>query len=233
MTVTKITQEMIDQNVLWYSTRFDDAPQGERLVICDANLSGANLRYANLRYADLRYANLRYADLRYADLSNANISNANLSNADLSNANLSGANLRYANLSNANLSGANLSGATGLLSASTYIADNFEKNANGIIGYKCFDQHYTPNDTWVLSSGSIIEEVVNFSRQSDCGCGVNVGTKEYVNLHTNKPTVWRVLIRWEWMVGVCVPYATDGKIRCEKVELLEEMTRAEFLAICE
>jgi hypothetical protein len=32
------------------------------------------------------------------------------------------------------------------------------------------------------------------------------------------------------MVGVCVPYATDGKIRCEKVELFEEMTRADFMA---
>lgn len=25
----------------------------------------------------------------------------------------------------------------------------------------------------------------------------------------------------EWLPGVCVPYNTDGKIRCERVELLE------------
>jgi hypothetical protein len=116
------------------------------------------------------------------------------------------------------------------LSASTYISDNFEKTSDGIIGYKCFDQHYSPSGDWVLSPGSIIEEVVNFSRQSDWGCGVNVGTKDYVKRQTDKDTVWKVLIRWEWMVGVCVPYATDGKIRCEKVELLEEMTRADFMA---
>ena len=29
------------------------------------------------------------------------------------------------------------------------------------------------------------------------------------------------LICWEWLCGVCVPYGSDGKIRCEKVELLE------------
>jgi hypothetical protein len=170
MTVTKITQQMIDLNVLWYNTRFDDAPQGQRLIATSANLSGANL-----------------------------------------------------------------SGVTGLLSVSTYIADNFEKTADGVIGYKCFDQHYSPRGDWVLLPGSIVEEVVNFSRQSDCGCGVNVGTKAYVKRRTDKATVWKVLIRWEWLAGVCVPYTTDGKIRCEKVELIEEMTRAEFefLTICE
>lgn len=33
--------------------------------------------------------------------------------------------------------------------------------------------------------------------------------------------IWRCLIRWEWLPGVCVPYNTNGKIRCERVELLE------------
>lgn len=33
--------------------------------------------------------------------------------------------------------------------------------------------------------------------------------------------VWKVLIRWEWLAGVCVPYNTDGKIRCERVKLVE------------
>ena len=40
-------------------------------------------------------------------------------------------------------------------------------------------------------------------------------------------TIWKVLIRWEWLCGVCVPYMTDGKIRCERVELLETVSREE------
>lgn len=35
-----------------------------------------------------------------------------------------------------------------------------------------------------------------------------------------KGETWKVLIRWEWLCGVCVPYMTDGKIRCERVELI-------------
>ena len=37
----------------------------------------------------------------------------------------------------------------------------------------------------------------------------------------NETGIWKVLIRWEWLPGVCVPYNTDGKIRCERVQLLE------------
>ena len=29
------------------------------------------------------------------------------------------------------------------------------------------------------------------------------------------------IIRWEWLAGVCVPYGSSGKIRCERVELIE------------
>jgi hypothetical protein len=36
---------------------------------------------------------------------------------------------------------------------------------------------------------------------------------------------WKVLIRWEWLAGVIVPYNTDGKIRCERCELLEIVER--------
>ena len=33
--------------------------------------------------------------------------------------------------------------------------------------------------------------------------------------------IWKLLIRWEWLPGVVVPYNTDGKIRCERAELVE------------
>jgi len=176
-------------------------------------LVGANLSEANLSKADLSEANLSGADLRWADLRWANLSKANLSEA-----NLSGADLRWADLS----------GAENILSAIDYIAKNFEKTADGIIVYKTFSEHYSPPKSWVIEVGSVISDVVNFLPINNCACGVNVATKDWVLKETRRPEIWKCLIRWEWLAGVCVPYATDGKIRCERVELVEKLTRADL-----
>lgn len=130
--------------------------------------------------------------------------------ANLSGANLSGADLRYANLS----------GAKGLLSAIDYLKERFEFTSDGIIAYKVFDGSYNPPKKWVIQSGSIITENVNPNRTNSCGCGINVAPLDWVRSHYNGD-IWKVLIRWEWLVGVVVPYNTDGKIRCERVELVE------------
>ena len=176
--------------------------------------------------ADLRYANLRYADLSNANLSNANLRYADLSNADLSNANLSNADLRYANLRYADLSNADLSGADGLLSSIEFLNENFEKTDKGYIAYKVFNGEYDPPEKWVIQPGSIITENVNYNSSNECGCGINVAPLEWVKKYYKRKPIWRVLIRFEWLVGVCVPYHTDGEIRCEKVELLEIVEEA-------
>ena len=174
----------------------------------------ANLSNAYLSNAYLSGANLSGADLRGADLRGAYLSGANLSGADLRGAYLSGA-----NLSGADLSGANLSGAEGILSAIEYLKDNFEFTAEGIIAYKTFGQEYNPPEKWVLQPGSVITENVNFDRARLCGCGINVAPLNWVK-QRYLCDIWKVLIRWEWLAGVCVPYNTDGKIRCECVELI-------------
>lgn len=188
--------------------------------LSEANLSGADLRYAdlsraNLSRANLSGANLRYANLSRADLSRADLSGANLSEADLRYADLSGANLRYADLSEANLSR-----AKELLSAIDYLKEHFEFTSDGIIAYKTFNGSYNPPKKWVIQSGSIITENVNPNRTNLCGCGINVAPLDWVRSHYNGD-IWKVLIRWEWLAGVIVPYNTDGKIRCERVELVE------------
>ena len=160
---------------------------------------------ANLRNADLRYADLRNADLRYADLRNADLRNADLRYADLRYADL-----RYADLSNAD----------GLLSAIDYLRQHFEVTPEGFIAYKTFGSQYRPPEKWVIQSGSIIQENVNFDRCNECGCGINVAPLEWVRSNYNGE-IWKVLIRFEWLAGVCVPYHTDGKIRCERVQLVE------------
>ena len=175
-----------------------------------ADLSGAKLSGADLSWADLSRAKLSGADLSGADLSWAKLSGADLSGADLSRADLSGA----------DLSGADLSGAKGLTSAADFLKTHFEQTEAGYIAYKTFNSQYRAPSAWSIEKGSIIEENVNFDRCEDCGCGINVAPIEWVERHY-RGAVWKVLIRWEWLAGVCVPYRSDGKIRCERVELLE------------
>lgn len=193
-----------------------------------ANLSGAmlykaNLSEANLSGADLSGANLHKANLYGSDLSGANLYYADLYYADLSEANLSGATLYNANLNNVNLSGATLSGAKGLVDPAEYMADNFVTTKDGYIVYKCFGGSYPPPDTWNIKPGEIITEVVNPNRTDECGCGINVAPLEWVKDQYSYAikTIWECLIRWEWLPGVVVPYNTDGKIRCSKLELIK------------
>ena len=163
-----------------------------------------------LRRADLSGANLRRADLSGADLSGADLSDANLSDA-----NLSGADLRRANLSDANLSG-----SQGLLDAINFMEAHFERTDDGYIVYKSFNSSYDAPDRWKIEPGEVIEEVVNPDRTRECGCGINVAPLEWVrNDNYNQP--YKLLIRWEWLPGVVVPYNTDGKIRCSKAQILE------------
>ena len=208
MTREKLT-EILENHKNWLT---DEG--GEKANLCGANLRGANLSKADLSEANLSKADLSKANLCRADLSWADLSKANLSKADLSKANLRGANLRGANLSEADLSE-----AEGLLSAINFMESHFERTENGYIAYKTFGSQYKPPITWKIESGSIIKENVNFNRTDDCGSGINVAPLEWVKKHY-EGDIWKVLIRWEWLCGICVPYNTYGKIRCERVELI-------------
>ncbi|MGI5906731.1 MAG: pentapeptide repeat-containing protein [Candidatus Pararuminococcus gallinarum] len=219
-----MTEEKLSEIIRLHAKWLSDEPGGIR-----ANLSGANLSCAYLSHANLRYANLSRADLSCAYLSHANLSCANLSCADLSGANLSHANLSHANLSRANLSGANLSGAnlsdadlsgaSGLIDAIDYIETHFERVKDGYIVYKTFGGGYAKPDSWAIEPGAIIEEVCNPNRTNACGCGINVAPIEWVK-ENYKGDVYKLLIRFEWLPGVVVPYNTDGKIRCSRAQII-------------
>ena len=201
-----MTSEKLAKILAAHKLYLTDKKSGSKAYLCGANLSGANLSGA---------------DLRWANLSGADLGDAGLSGADLGDANLSGANLSGANLSGADLCGANLSGATGLVPVVDFLEAHFERTDAGYIAYKTFNASYAAPTAWEIKGGAVISENVNFDRCTECGCGINVAPLEWVKRkYVNEP-VWKVLIRWEWLCGVCVPYMTDGKIRCERVELLE------------
>ena len=154
-----------------------------------------------------------------ADLSDADLRGANLRDAYLRDADLRGADLRGADLSDADLRGADLSGATGLLDAVEYLAQNFERTGEGYVVYKTFAGTYAPPGNWTIVPGGTISEVCNPSRVDTCGCGINVAPLAWVQAEYSG-TVYRLLIRWEWLPGVVVPYNTDGKIRCSRAEIV-------------
>ena len=143
-----------------------------------------------------------------------------LRRANLSDADLRCADLRGADLTCADLSGADLSGAKGLIDAINYMEAHFERTDEGYIVYKSFNANYIAPESWKIEPGEIIEETVNCDRTTECGCGINVAPLEWVRRNgRNQP--YKLLIRWEWLPGVIVPYNTDGKIRCSKAQILE------------
>lgn len=176
-----------------------------------------------LSYHDLSGINFQSCSLVGAALTNANLCASDLRLVDLSGADLRNANLTGARLDGAHLYETDLSGATGLLGPIEYLAANFERTPEGYIVYKSFGEYHPTPERWTISPGSVIEEVVNPDRTTACGCGVNVGTLEWVKKHCVYD-VWKCLIRWEWLPGVIVPFNTDGKIRASRVELLHTVS---------
>jgi len=187
-----------------------------------ANLSGAKLTDANLSGANLYGAKLTDANLSDANLSGAKLTGANLSGANLSGAKLTGANLYGANLSDANLSGANLSQSKGLLIASEWLKQKFKFNKKGYIVYKAEGNPICqPPNCW--KNSKFITEIPNPLRSQNCGCGVNFGTVDWIknnyNITPNGETrIRRMYLHWEDLADVVVPYNTDGKARCARLE---------------
>lgn len=206
--------------------------------LCSAYLYGANLRgallcnaelrNANFERANLRDANLVRAALQSADLRNADLRDADLRNTSLCNANLMRADLRNADLENADLRNANLSESHGLLLASEWIAANLERTSNGYIAYKTFSEHFKAPSHWVIEPGSMLTEVVSREPTTTCGCGVNVATAHWVTTRTTTNPIWKVLIPWDALPDVIVPYNTDGKLRCGRIVLIESVDREDL-----
>ena len=145
-----------------------------------------------------------YKNLRGADLSDANLSDANLSGADLSDA--------------------DLSDAKGLLNAAEFLS-KFEADELGIIVYKRIGDatSYAVASHWKIASGEFLTEVPNPNRQNDCGCGVNFATLEWCKHEYIFADLWKCRIRFIDLADVVVPFRTDGKARCARLELLEKI----------
>lgn len=127
-----------------------------------------------------------------------------------------------ANLGGANLGGANLSGAKGLLDPREWLRQ-FAADELGVIVFRAEKGRFLPPAHWSFKPGNFLTEVVNPDRCVDCACGVSFATREWVrNEHPGQPC-WRCRIRWIDLATVVVPYNTDGKARCGRLELCQKL----------
>ena len=138
-------------------------------------------------------------------------------------ANLYKADLRDADLRDACLINTNLSQTKGLLSASDWLSENFETNEKGYVVYKAEgNTYFKPPAKWKRSK--FITEVPNPSRTSDCGCGVSFATLDWIKPHFghNAGSGWtrvrRMYLHYKDLPDVVVPYNTNGKARCGRLE---------------
>jgi len=207
----------------------------EKADLSGADLSGADLWRANLTNSLLKDVTARNANFHECDFSHSlcqrmNFQNACLNEAIFINASLYGANLTDADLSSTDLRGTDLSGVKGLMSPSEWMEKNFEKSKNGYgyIVYKMFNVIHNKPSYWKVEEGSVIKEEVNPLR-SDSGSGINFGTREWIinfirntEMRHSEPTVWKCLIKWEWLPDVVVPYNTSGNARCGKLQIIQK-----------
>jgi uncharacterized protein YjbI with pentapeptide repeats len=208
--------EILEKHAKW----LNNEPGGKKAVLRGSDLHGCNLRYSNLSNSDLHGC-----DLSHRDLSNSILSHSDLSYSDLINSDLSHSDLSNSNLHGCNLINSDLSGAKGIATAKDYLSQ-FEKDRKGIIVYKAIGNTYQPLPTyWDIKPLSFLEEVVNPSRTVDCGSGVNFATLDWIkkNFEEDEISIWKCRILWEDLADVVVPYNTDGKARCARLQLIEPL----------
>ena len=167
-----------------------------------------------LANSELRNVNFANSDFSFACLFEATIERCNFSNSDMFEVRLEGA----------KLVGVNLSGASNWFDPIKFMKDNFETCSDGFIVYKAINNKtYDSPRHWKIASGEYLEEVVNPSIFDACGCGVSFGTFEWVKNAYPTSSIWRCIIEWQDLLGVVVPFHTDGKARCSRLRLLEEV----------
>jgi len=192
-------------------------------------LNGAKFRNASGESSGFNDCSMIGVDMSGARFVNCEFSHTDLTNADLGSASLTtckftSANLTDTYLANADLFGADLSQAIGLSSAYDLLRGMFEFDDKGLICYKQIGMYNAPPKTWEIRAGAILREHVCTDRTIECGCGVNAATLDWVKNNyddSGHEGIWKCRIPYDRLMGVVVPYSTNGKIRTDYLELIE------------
>ena len=114
-----------------------------------------------------------------------------------------------------------------IIGSNTYLKERFEKVEGGWHAYKIFGSMHAPPPDWKLEPGNWLEDPGLHDNPSTlCAPGINVANdRNWIvdflyseNLYGNFD-LWRVFIPDE--ATIVVPFETDGKIRVNRLQLLE------------
>ena len=197
-------------------------------IFDDCNFTGANFADRNLYKVNF-YDSWIYS----TNFTGATISKSNFGNCLLNCVEMRGTVFKDTTFGNTSLNNTNISGASGLLDPVEWLAKNFEHTDEGIIVYRASGSTTYSNHTpahWKFEPGAYLTETCNPSRESECASGVNFATKDWVlkkyppsGFRTRK--YWKCLIEWKDAPGIVVPFQTNGKARCSRLKILEEISQ--------
>ena len=228
--------------VSFANKKFFNVDIHEGLLLYDSDFHGSNFGDSSCKSVEFHRSNFTDVNAWKCDFNNADFSGCDLTRAyfnecDLRGANFSGAKLISTRFIKCKLDDAAFdearanrpvfNGSTGMFDPIEFMANHFERTEEGYIAYKIFDGMYKMPEDWDINPGSVIAENANLNPFDNCGCGINVAPLEWVRAFRLKndafdQPIWRCLIRWEWLPGVVVPFGTNGKIRCNRVEILDK-----------
>lgn len=194
-------------------------------------LDSANFAFSRMQFSSFSSCSMQKASISYSNLATVFFENCNMSNATLKRSHMQGSSFIRCNLfgtrfDESRISECDFSQSSGALNPSDWMAENLERHEDGYIAYKTFEAVRLSNPNWKIEPGSVINEMVNAGITESCGCGINVSTlrwqEENQPIFHKKGPIWRCLIRWEWLPSVVIPWGTNGKFRCGRVELLDK-----------
>lgn len=216
-----------------------------RAILENVYLNESEIRNCSFEGAIIKNCSFVKSSIWSTSFKRSKISKTNFTDADIDTNSFDCAEIKECDFTNSiwnrcSFTESSFSGSKGLISSIDYLEKTFKKTEQGYITYKKFGQFYDTPNYWDIREGSVLNEVINSNRFEDCGAGINVSTLNWLDEHLlfaatlygfsakDKTDIWEVLIPFEWLSGVCVPYNTDGKIRCERVKLIKELTKEEL-----
>ena len=196
-----------------------------------AALYKADLRGSALYNADLRGSALYNADLRGSDLRGAALNNADLGGSDLRGSDLRGADLRGSDLYNSVIRGADLRGARGIAGSALpdlYILKTMPPETK-LTAWKYLLDGKSPYKGFEYQVGRSYE-FENFSSDERALCeeGGNVATLSWC-LHDCWNANEFVEVGFKAQDIVAIPFATNGKFRVRRFEVLRQLSRDEAI----
>jgi uncharacterized protein YjbI with pentapeptide repeats len=187
--------------------------------IVDTKIWNCDFTEANMHSVTLK----RNTDIRGSKFIRSNFRNSVISFVNgIVDCDFNGSDFTGAIFTNVNLGNSKFSGCKGILKQSTFL-ENLEKTDEGYIAYKTFGAFYEPPKYWNIKKGSVIEEIVCHDRSIQCSFGINVGTRDWIKDNSITFYAWKVLIKFEDIADICVPYNTNGKFRVGKCTLIDEL----------